>query len=249
MAAVTVFDTLRVHAADDRVVVELHRPAQRNAINAAMVAGLHRVCADLERHPRLLIITGAGTDFAAGADIAELRARRRDDALAGINRAVFDRIAALAMPTIAAVEGNALGGGAELAYACDLRIAGAGARFGNPEPGLGILAAAGAGYRLADLVGMSIAKQVILGGRLLDAQSALRHGLVCEVVETGSALTAAHALADRIARSSALALRLSKAVLDAAAPHPLIDDLAQAVLFESPDKTERMTRFLEKSHA
>ena len=245
----TVFDTLRVHAANDRVVVELHRPEQRNAINAAMVAELHRVCTDLERDPRLLIITGAGSDFAAGADIAELRARRRDDALAGINRAVFDRIAALAMPTIAAVEGNALGGGAELAYACDLRIAGAGARFGNPEPGLGILAAAGASYRLADLVGRSIAKQVILGGRLLDAEAAARHGLVCEVVRTGSALSAAHALADRIRRCSGLALRLSKAVLDAAAPHPLLDDLAQAVLFESHDKTDRMTRFLERSGA
>ncbi|OBF05295.1 enoyl-CoA hydratase/isomerase family protein [Mycobacterium sp. 852002-10029_SCH5224772] len=243
----TVSDTLRVHVANDRVVVELHRPEQRNAINAAMVTELHRVCADLERDPRLLIITGAGSDFAAGADIAELRARRRDDALAGINRAVFDRIAALAMPTIAAVEGNALGGGAELAYACDLRIAGAGARFGNPEPGLGILAAAGASYRIADLVGRSIAKQVILGGRLLDAEAAVRHGLVCEVVEAGSALSAAHALADRIGRCSTLALRLSKAVLDAAAPHPLLDDLAQAVLFESPDKADRMTRFLEKS--
>lgn len=245
----TVFDTLRVHAADDRVVVELHRPQQRNAINAAMVAELHRVCADLERDPRPLIITGAGTDFAAGADIAELRARRRNDALAGINRAVFDRIAALAMPTIAAVEGNALGGGAELAYACDLRIAGAGARFGNPEPELGILAAAGASYRLADLVGTSIAKQVILGGRLLDAEAAVCHGLVCEAVEAGSALAAAQALADRIGRCSALAVRLSKAVLDAAAPHPLLDDLAQAVLFESPDKTDRMTRFLERSGA
>ncbi|MEO8815078.1 MAG: enoyl-CoA hydratase/isomerase family protein [Mycobacterium sp.] len=241
-------DTLRMESVDGRVVVvELHRPAQRNAINAAMVAELHRVCAELERDPRVLILTGAGTDFAAGADIAELRERRRDDALAGINRAVFDRIAALSMPTIAAVEGNALGGGAELAYACDLRIAGAGARFGNPEPGLGILAAAGASYRLADLIGKSVAKQVILGGRVLDAEAALRHGLVCDVVPAGEALAAAHALADRIGRSGALALRLSKAVLDAASPHPLLDDLAQAVLFDTPDKNERMTRFLEKS--
>jgi 3-hydroxybutyryl-CoA dehydrogenase len=106
----------------------------------------------------LLIITGAGTDFAAGADIGELRARTRDDALAGINRTVFDRIAALPMPTIAAVEGNALGGGAELAYAGDISIASSTARFGNPEAGLGILAAAGASYRLADLVGKSVAK-------------------------------------------------------------------------------------------
>jgi enoyl-CoA hydratase len=197
----------------------------------------------------LLIITGAGTDFAAGADIGELRARGRDDALAGINRTVFDRIAALPMPTIAAVEGNALGGGAELAYACDIRIASSTARFGNPEAGLGILAAAGASYRLAGLVGKSVAKQVILAGRLLNADDALRHGLVCDVVEPGSALRAACALAERIARSAPLALRLSKAVLDAESPHPLLDDIAQAVLFESPDKHDRMSRFLEKSRS
>lgn len=240
------FAALRVESTDDRVVVELNRPTARNAINAAMVTELHDVCAALEHQPRLLIIAGAGTDFAAGADIGELRARGRDDALAGINRAVFDRIARLPMPTIAAVEGNALGGGAELAYACDIRIAGSGARFGNPEAGLGILAAAGASYRLAELVGKSVAKQVILGGRLLDADAALQHGLVSEVVESGSALQAACALAERINKSSALALRLSKAVIDAQTPHPLLDDLAQAVLFESADKKDRMTRFLEK---
>jgi enoyl-CoA hydratase len=246
---VTDYDTLRVASDEDRVVAELHRPAQRNAINAAMVAELHAMCTELERRPRLLIITGAGTDFAAGADIGELRARGRDDALAGINRTVFDRIAALPMPTIAAVEGNALGGGAELAYACDIRIASSTARFGNPEAGLGILAAAGASYRLAGLVGKSVAKQVILAGRLLNADDALRHGLVCDVVEPGSALRAACALAERIARSAPLALRLSKAVLDAESPHPLLDDIAQAVLFESPDKHDRMSRFLEKSRS
>lgn len=240
------YTALRVSEADDRVVVTLHRPAQRNAINAAMVAELHAVCTLVEHRPRLLIVTGAGTDFAAGADITELRARGRNEALAGINRGVFDRIAALPMPTIAAVEGNALGGGAELAYACDLRIAGADARFGNPEPGLGILAAAGASYRLTDLVGKSIAKQVILGGRILDADAAHGCGLVADVVHSGAALEAACALADRIARLSPLAVRLSKAVIDATSAHPLIDDVAQAVLFESPDKTERMTRFLQK---
>lgn len=242
----TAYQTLRVHENDDRVVVELHRPAQRNAIDAAMVADLHAACALVEARPRVLVVSGAGTDFAAGADIAELRSRGRDEALTGINRGVFDRIAALPMPTIAAVEGNALGGGAELTYACDLRVAGIGCRFGNPEPALGILAAAGASYRLTDLVGKSIAKQVILGGRIVDAEAALQCGLVVEVVPTGAALSRACALADRIVRLSPLALRISKAVMDATAPHPLLDDIAQAILFESPDKIERMTRFLEK---
>ena len=240
------FSTICVTESDDRVVVKLHRPQSRNAINAAMIAELHEICAMLERIPRFLILTGIGQDFAAGADIGELRERGRDEALAGINRALFDRVGRLPLPTVAAVEGNALGGGAELTYACDIRIAGAGARFGNPEPGLGILAAAGASYRLQQLVGKSVAKQVLLGGRLLDADAAFQHGLVAEVVDTGDAFAAACALVDRIARSSAMALRLSKAVIDAEGAHPLLDDIAQAVLFESADKRERMTRFLEK---
>jgi enoyl-CoA hydratase len=240
------FETVRLTELDDRIVVELHRPHARNAINAAMIGELHDICAMLERRPRMLLLTGSGQDFAAGADIGELRERGREEALAGINRSLFDRIARLPLPTVAAVEGNALGGGAELTYACDIRIVGAGARFGNPEVGLGILAAAGASYRLQELVGKSVAKQVLLGGRLLDAEAAFRHGLVVEVVESGRAFDAAGALIDRIARSSPLALRLSKAVIDADGAHPLLDDIAQAVLFESPDKRERMTRFLEK---
>jgi len=240
------FETVRLTEFDDRVVVELHRPHARNAINAAMIGELHDVCAMLERRPRMLLLTGSGQDFAAGADIGELRERGREEALAGINRSLFDRVARLPLPTVAAVEGNALGGGAELTYACDIRIVGAGARFGNPEVGLGILAAAGASYRLQELVGKSVAKQVLLGGRLLDAEAAFRHGLVVEVVESGGAFDAAGALIDRIARSSPLALRLSKAVIDADGAHPLLDDIAQAVLFESPDKRERMTQFLEK---
>jgi enoyl-CoA hydratase/carnithine racemase len=240
------FETVRLTEFDDRVVVELYRPQARNAINAAMVAELHDICAMIERGPRMLLLAGSGQDFAAGADIGELRERGCEEALAGINRSLFDRIARLPLPTVAAVEGNALGGGAELTYACDIRIAGAGACFGNPEVGLGILAAAGASYRLQELVGKSVAKQVLLGGRLLTAEAALQHGLVAEVVESGRAFAAAGALIDRIARSSPLALRLSKAVIDAEGAHPLLDDIAQAVLFESPDKRERMTRFLEK---
>ena len=142
-AAASAPATLKVEESDDRVVVTLHRPQARNAIDAAMIGELHDVCAGLERQPRLLLLTGAGGVFAAGADIAELRARGREQALQGINSRLFDRIARLPLPTVAAVDGFALGGGAELAYACDLRLASPTATFGNPEPGLGILAAAG----------------------------------------------------------------------------------------------------------
>lgn len=245
----TVFETLLVEERDDRVVVTLHRPEARNAISGQMIAELHEVCARLEEQPRLLLLTGNGGVFAGGADIAELLQRGRDEALKGINSRLFERVRRLPMPTVAAVDGWALGGGAELAYACDLRIAGPDAVFGNPEPGLGILAAAGACWLLPELVGESVAKQVLLAGRNLDAQAALATGLVIDVVPAAELLAQAHALLDRMARSSASALRLTKLVVDSPGAHPVADDLAQAVLFEGPDKKERMTRFLDRKRS
>jgi enoyl-CoA hydratase/carnithine racemase len=241
------YETLLVEESADRVVVTLHRPAARNAINQLMITELHRVCELLERDPRFLLLTGHGSVFAGGADIAELHKRGRAEALQGINSRLFDRVHALPMPTVAAVDGWALGGGAELAYACDLRIAGPDAVFGNPEPGLGILAAAGACRRLPELVGTSVAKQVLLAGRRLDAQAALTTGLVMDVVPADALLAAAHTLLDGMARQSPLALRLTKLVVNSPTAHPIADDLAQAVLFEHDDKHHRMTRFLEKS--
>lgn len=236
--------TLLVEELDDRVVVTLRRPEARNAINAAMVGELHDVCTALEQRPRLLLRTGDGGTFAAGADIGELRERGRDQALQGINSRLFDRIARLPLPTVAAVDGFALGGGAELAYACDLRLASPAAVFGNPEPGLGILAAAGACWRLRDLVGASVAKQVLLAGRRLDADDAYRLGLVTEIVPADDLVKRAHVLIDRMARSGELALRLTKLVADAPGGHPVTDDLAQAILFDSEDKRSRMDAFL-----
>ncbi|MET7689904.1 enoyl-CoA hydratase/isomerase family protein [Streptomyces sp. NPDC005483] len=243
------YETLLVEERGDRVVVTLHRPEARNAISAGMIAELHEVCALLERDPRLLLLTGHGGVFAGGADIAELRRRGREEALQGINSRLFERVRRLPMPTLAAVDGWALGGGAELSYACDLRIAGPDAVFGNPEPGLGILAAAGACWRLPQLVGESVAKQVLLAGRNLDAPAALAAGLVIDVVPAEKLLDEAHALLDRMARLSPTALRLTKLVVDSPGAHPVADDLAQAVLFEGQDKEERMTRFLERNRA
>lgn len=238
---------LHVEDLGDRVVARIDRPATRNAIDADLVAALHALCADLERDPRVLVLAGGEGIFVSGADIAELRARGREDALRGINSSLFDRIAALPMPTVAAVDGPALGGGAELAYACDLRIGTPRARFGNPEAGLGIMAAAGATWRLRDLVGEPLAKQVLLAGRVLDAEQCLGAGLLGEVVEPEDLMGTAHALVDRVLRSSPLALRLTKlAMRMPAGAHPAFDDVAEAVLFETEDKAERMTAFLER---
>lgn len=240
-------ESIRVRRGDDRVVVTLDRPQVRNAIDQRMVEELHAVCAALERDPKILIVTGGDGVFASGADIAEMRERRAEDALAGINMNLFIRIARLPMPVIAAVDGYALGGGAELAYAADLRIGTPRAVFGNPETGLGIIAAAGASWRLKELVGEPIAKQVLLAGRRLNADEALRWGLLGEIVPPEELMDAAHRLADRIAALDPSATQATKAVF--AAPrgeHPRADLEAQAVLFESPEKRRRMTEFLQR---
>jgi enoyl-CoA hydratase len=251
----TAFSTLRITEREDRLLVHLHRPEVRNAIDAAMVKELHAVCAHLEATPKTLILAGAQADtatgskafFASGADIAELRERSRDDALAGINSSLFDRIAKLPMPVIAALDGFALGGGAELAYAADFRIGTAGLRIGNPETGLGIVAAAGATWRLRELVGEPLAKEILVAGRTLTGDESLRARLITELVEPGELLDAAHALADRIARQDPLAVRLTKTVFHAPRDvHPVIDTLAQGILFESQAKFDRMQQFLDR---
>lgn len=239
--------TLIVDERADRTFAALNRPDARNAIDQAMVDELHELCARLERHPKVLVIAGSGGTFASGADIRQLRDRGRDDALAGINTSLFLRIAALPMPVIAAIDGYALGGGAELAYAADFRIGTPRLKIGNPEASLGIIAAAGASWRLAELVGEPVAKEMLLAGRILNGEEALALHLVSELHAPDDLLTAADALAGRILRSEPAALMATKRAM--AAPrsqHPAIDLNEQSVLFESPAKYERMTAFLER---
>lgn len=251
-ASLNCVNTLRVREHTDRLHVELNRPEVRNAIDDEMISELHTVCEALEREPRILILSGASTPdrgvFAGGADIRRLLERGRDQALEGINSGLFSRIATLPMPVIAAVDGYAIGGGAELAYAADIRIASNRAVFGHPEAALGILAGAGATWRLVELVGEPLAKEILLTGRRLTAPEALRAGLIASVHDPDDLVTAADALADRIAEQDPLAVRLTKRVLGAPrSAHPLIDELAQAILFESDAKTQRMSRFLSRT--
>ncbi|MFB4348947.1 enoyl-CoA hydratase/isomerase family protein [Microbacterium sp. CR_7] len=238
---------LLVERSDDRVLATLNRPDKRNAIDQATIDALHELCAELEAEPRTLILTGAAGVFAAGADIAELRERRAADALRGINAHAFIRVAELPMPVIAAIDGYALGGGAELAYAADIRIGTPSLAMGNPETGLGILAAAGASWRLKEIVGDAQAIELLLTGRTVTAEEALRIGLVSALHDSHDLLTAAHAIADRIARNDRAATIATKRVFRAPRDrHPSVDLEAQAELFESPEKFRRMTEFLER---
>lgn len=194
---------LLVEEGEDRVVWRLNRPEVRNAIDRELVAALHEACAAVEDDPKVVLLIGEGGTFAAGADIAQLRERGRDDALRGINSKIFERVHRLPMPVIGLLDGYALGGGAELAYACDFRIGTPRTRIGNPETGLGIIAAAGAAWRLAALVGEPLAKEILLAGRVLTAAEAHAVRLLNEVVDPADLLAAGHRLADRIMRPGA----------------------------------------------
>jgi enoyl-CoA hydratase len=239
--------TILVTRLADRVVVQLNRPEVRNAINQAMVDELHLVCAELEVEPRILILIGGDGYFASGADMAELRDRTPADARKGINTQLFIRVADLPMPVIAALDGYALGGGAELAYAADFRIGTPRLKIGNPETGLGILAPAGALWRLRELVGEPLAKEILLADRVLDGDDALAARLITRLSEPAELLASAHALADEIASKDAQATRYTKSILKTPrGEHPRIDLEAQAVLFESPEKRRRMTEFLDR---
>ncbi|WP_439594223.1 enoyl-CoA hydratase/isomerase family protein [Microbacterium sp.] len=231
----------------DRVIATLDRPERRNAIDQETISALHDLCAELEAEPRTLIVTGSGGVFASGADIAELRERTAEDARRGINATAFIRVRELPMPVIAALDGYALGGGAELALAADLRIATPRLRFGNPETGLGIMPAAGATWRLREIVGEARAGELLLTGRILDADDALDWGIVASLHDPDALLDAAHGLADRIAANDPLATMHTKRALHAPRDqHPAIELELQAELFESPEKHRRMTAFLER---
>jgi len=240
-------ESVRIDWRPDRVVAILDRPEVRNAIDRQMIDELHALCSALEADPRVLILAGSGGVFASGADIVQLRARRAEDARRGINTAAFQRVRALPLPVIAAVDGYALGGGAELAYAADIRIGTPTVKIGNPETGLGIIAAAGATWRLPEIVGYARASELLLTGRILDADEALSWGLLSAIHPSDGLLDAAHAIADRIVAQDALATRHTKTALRAPADaHPAIELELQAELFESPEKMRRMTEFLER---
>ena len=246
--------TLLVDVRDRIATVTINRPEVRNALDRATVAELTAAFADLSASPDVgaVILTGAGDQvFVSGADIRQMRDRRRDDGLQAINSSAFSVVERCPKVTIAAVNGHALGGGCELALACDLRVAADHARFGQPEVGLGIIPAAGATQRLPRLIGYGRAAELILTGDPIDAATAGSWGLVNRVVPKAELADAARSLATRVLSRGPLAIRLAKLALQSSARVDLdsgllIETLAQAICFESADKIEGTTAFLEK---
>jgi enoyl-CoA hydratase len=245
---------LLVEVADRVATLTINRPDVRNALDRETVEAMTAALADLEGREDVgaIVLTGAGDRvFVAGADIRQIRARRRDDGLAAINSSVFAAVERCTKVTIAAINGHALGGGCELALACDLRVAADHATFGQPEVNLGIIPAAGGTQRLPRIVGLGRAKQLVLTGDAIDAATALDWGLVTAVVPAAELMTATRRLAARVLSRGPLAVRLAKLALNAAARVDLdsgllIETLAQAICFESDDKLEGTAAFLEK---
>lgn len=249
------YETLKVETTDRVATITLDRPEKRNALNARVRQELIAALDALESDDaaRVLVITGAGDKaFVAGADIGEFAERTPLEQRAAMEgRRAFTVLADFPKPTIASINGFALGGGCELALACDLRIAARSARLGQPEVNLGILPGGGGTQRLPRLVGMGRAMKLMLTGQLINAEEAERIGLVDEVVDDDALRERTRELARSIARHSPVALKLIKQAVRASAEMTLAAGLALErelfiTAFSSDDRTEGVAAFLEK---
>ena len=215
------FEQIELFAEGSVATVRLNRPDRYNALGSRIVDELGQALEWVEgsQQVRTVILTGAGERaFCSGVDLKE-RAEMSADERWAHNRALnafADRLARLQMPTVAALNGLAFGGGLEITLACDFRIAAEGAEFSLPEVGIGIVPGAGGTQRLPRLIGPTKAKELILTGRRVSAETALDMGLVSKVVPLGSLMEEARSLAEEIAANSPLALAYAKAAVDLA---------------------------------
>jgi len=249
---------LKVNADREGVVfLTISSPATLNALNSTILNELGDFVAKLDPDKtRVLVITGEGKAFVAGADISEMAHLSEEEGLAFGRRgaAVFKKIEDLPFPVIAAVNGFALGGGCELAMACDIRIASKKARFGQPEVGLGIIPGFSGTYRLPKLVGQGVAKELIYTGKMIDADEALRIGLVNSVVAPEELSGAVDAMVAAICKNAPIAVAYAKACINENYDLDIDESLALenqyfAKCFATADQKEGMDAFLHKRPA
>ncbi len=252
------YQTLKIESDAGIALITLDRPKAMNALNTQTLEELEAVFAELNAagDTRVAILTGEGKAFVAGADIAEMAAFDLAGARAfgALGHRVFDAIAALPFPVIAAVNGFALGGGCELALACDLIYASTYAKFGQPEVNLGVIPGFGGTQRLSRRVGIARAKALIFTGEIIKAEAARAMGLVLEVFEPGALLPKVREIAQTIASKGPVAVALAKQAIDQGQDVGLpsanaLEQHAFASLFGTEDQKEGMAAFLEKREA
>ncbi len=235
-------------------IIIINRPEVRNAMNGETWQELMQASMGFDADPEVAVILYSGTGdkaFIAGADLNSLKTRTALETMEGYNSGVTAAIEKLSKPTIAVINGYALGGGLEVALACDIRIAGSGAKLGQTELNVGILPGAGGTQRLARVVGLGMAKEMIFTGKIIDAEEALRIGLVNHVVPQEKLWDAAEKMAQSIAVKSPIVLKMAKIVVNGGAEVDLasgllLEKVGQSFVFGTDDHMEGITAFLEK---
>lgn len=252
------YQTIRLEQQDGIAYLTICRPEVLNALNAEVLGEIEDVVIQLEtaKEVKALIVTGEGRAFVAGADIGAQSVLDLEGGRSWGKKgsAIFRRLELLPLPTIAAVNGFALGGGCELAMACDMILASEKAKFGQPEVGLGITPGFSGTQRLARKVGKAKAMELILTGEMIRADEALRIGLVNQVVAPEELLSAAKELAEKILKNGPLAVKYAKAAIARGLEVDLDSAIALenelfAMCFATADQKEGMQAFLEKREA
>jgi len=246
-------ENIQIEARGRVGLIRLHRPRAMNALNQALMQELAEALQAMDANPEVgaIVICGDERAFAAGADIKEMAGAGAIEMLLEDRISLWDRVARVSKPVIAAVSGWCLGGGCELALACDMIVASEAARFGQPEITIGVIPGAGGTQRLTRAVGKAVAMEMILNNRVLLAQEAQQLGMVNRVVPLEGYLEEALRLAEEVAGRAPLAVRLAKQSINQAFELPLQQGLAAErrafyLLFDSDDQKEGMAAFIEK---
>jgi len=247
------FEFIETTITGNTAVIELNRPRQLNSLNRKMVSEIVTAMErfDREEAVRIIVLTGKGRSFSAGADIDEMMG---DDpiSLELLNQfAEWDRFALIKKPIIGAVKGFVFGGGFELALCCDLLIAASGTEFSFPEVGLGVMPGAGGTQRLTKLVGRTKALEWLWTGKRISAETALKHGVINKVVALELLMEETLKFANQLAKQPPLSLRLIKDSVNKAVDYPLYEGMQYErknfyLLFASQDQKEGMDAFVEK---
>jgi enoyl-CoA hydratase len=241
-----------VKTEDDMAIVCLDRPTKHNALTPDMLGQLEQILIDLDvkRSVRAVVVTGAGDrSFCAGADIHLFKALHPLDMWAQWTRRghrVFSQLAGLRQPTIAAISGNAYGGGLELALACDLRVVADDATLGLTETGIGTLPGWGGTGRLRDLIGVGRAKEMVFTGEPLTADRALAWGLANQLAPKAEVIKTARILAAKIAGRAPIAVQMAKQAIDAGGAYQEMEQVTSAATAYTRDAAEGLASFTEK---